>query len=355
MVQDDSQYGKNHKGQGVNLMELIERYIYAVTKSFPKKQRVEIEKELKANIEEMVEENNSDENYEVKVQKVLMALGDPEILADNYRGSKKFLIGPVYYDLYMMVLKIVIAAVVGGITIALFIKSFFTANNDIANIGMEYLGSIFSGALQAFAWTTIVFFIIERNNGKLNEGQENKESWDLSELPPLPDKKTQIPISEPLAAIIFTTIFFSIFLGILYTAPEVIAVYIEKAGEMIRIPLFDSKVLQSYRAIFIGIFFLSILKEVISLYYRKWNIKNSLISILIILITAILGIFIITDSSLWNPDFAVEVTKNIDLDFNFIDFWVNVRNWFVAFFVFINVVEILSIIYKGFYLNKRLK
>lgn len=336
-------------------MELIERYIYAVTKSFPKKQRMEIEEELKANIEDMVEENSSNESYEEKIEKVLLELGDPEILADNYRGSRKFLIGPIYYELYLLVLKIVIAAVVGGITIALFIKSFFTANNDIANIGMEYLGSIFSGALQAFAWTTIVFFIIERNNGKLNDKQENKEIWDLSKLPPLPDKKTQIPISEPVAAIIFTTIFFSIFLGILYTAPEVIAVYIEKAGEMIRIPLFESKVLQGYRAIFIGIFFLSILKEVISLYYRKWNIKNSLISILIILITAILGIIIITDNSLWNPDFAVEISKNFDLDFNFVDFWVNIRNWFVGFFVFINVIEILSIMYKGFYLNKKLK
>lgn len=336
-------------------MDLIERYIFAVTRSFPKKQKMEIEKELKANIEDMIEQNNSEENYEVKVKKVLLELGDPEILADNYRGSKKFLIGPVYYELYLMVLKIVIAAVVGGITIALFIKSFFTANNDIANIGMEYLSSIFSGAMQAFAWTTIVFIIIERNNAKINEEQESIESWNLSKLPVLPDKKSQIPISEPIAGIIFTTIFFSIFLGVIYTSPEAIAVYIEKAGQMIRIPLFDSVVLQSYRALFIGIFFLSILKEVISLYYRKWNIKNSLISILIIIITAILGIIIITDSSLWNPDFAAEISKNIDLDFNFIGFWVNIRNWFVAFFVFVNIVEILSIIYKGIYLNKRLK
>lgn len=334
-------------------MELIERYIYAVTKSFPKKQKIEIEEELKANIEDMVEQNNGNESHEDKVKKVLLELGDPEILADNYRGSKKFLIGPVYYDIYLMVLKIVIAAVVGGISIALFIKSFFTANIDIANIGMEYLTSIFSGAMQAFAWTTIIFIIIERNYVKGKEELEDKESWDLSKLPLLPNKKTMIPVSEPIVAIVFTTIFFSVFLGILYTSPEAIAVYFERAGEMVRIPIFNTVVLQSYRALFIGIFFLSIIKEVISLYYRKWNMKNSIISILIITITAILGVIIITDSSLWNPDFGTEVLKNIETDFDFVSLWDSLRNWFVAIFILVNIGEILSVVYKGIYLNSK--
>lgn len=336
-------------------MELINRYIYAVTKSFPKKQKLEIEKELKANIEDMIEQNKSNDNYEDMVKKVLLELGDPEIVADNYRGSKRFLIGPVYYELYLMVLKIVIAAVVGGISIALFIKSFFTANIDIANIGLEYLTSIFSGAMQAFAWTTIVFIIIERNDNKAKDELLEKGNWDLSKLPTLPNKKTQIPVSEPIAAIIFTTIFFSVFIGILYSAPQAFAVYFEKAGEMIRIPIFDLVVLKGYRSWFIAIFFLSILKEIISLYYRKWNLKNSLFSILIITITAILTLIILTDNSLWNKDFPAEILKQIQGGFDFPGFWLNIRNWIVAIFVIVNVGEILSIIYKGIYLNKKLK
>ncbi len=336
-------------------MELIDRYIYAVTKSFPKKQKFEIEKELKANIEDMIEQNKSNDNYEEKVEKVLLELGDPEIVADNYRGSKRFLIGPVYYEFYLMVLKIVIAAVVGGISIALFIKSFFTANIDIANIGLEYLTSIFSGAMQAFAWTTIVFIIIERNDNKVKDELQEKGNWDLSKLPILPNKKTQIPVSEPIAAIIFTTIFFSVFIGILYSAPQAFAVYFEKAGEMIRIPIFDLVVLKGYRSWFIAIFFLSILKEIISLYYRKWNLKNSLFSILIITITTILTLIILTDNSLWNKDFPAEILKQIQGGFDFPGFWLNIRNWIVAIFVIVNVGGILSIIYKGIYLNKKLK
>ncbi len=336
-------------------MELMDRYIYAVTKSFPKKQKLEIERELKANIEDMVEQNISNDNYEKKVEKALLEIGDPKIVADNYRGSKRFLIGPDYYELYLLVLKIVVAAVVGGISIALFIKSFFTANIDIANIGIEYLTSIFSGAMQAFAWTTIVFIIIERNNAKLKDEPDDQGSWDISKLPILPNKKTEIPVSEPIAAIIFTTIFFSVFLGVLYSAPEAFAVYFEKAGEMIRIPIFNLEVLTGYRSWFIAIFFLSILKEIVSLYYRKWNLRNSLVSIVITIFTAILTLIMLTDNSLWNPDFPAEILKQIQGNFDFPGLWLNIRNWIVAIFVIVNVGEILSIIYKGIYLNQKLK
>ena len=336
-------------------MELIERYIYAVTKSLPQKQKAKIAKELKANIEEMLAQNSSNESLEEKVNKILLELGDPEILADNYRGSKKFLIGPVYYDIYLMVLKIVIAAVIGGISIAFFIKSFFTANPDIANIGWEYLGSIFSGAMQAFAWTTIIFIIIEKNNLKDKDEIEENQSWDLSKLPQLPNKKTMIPLSEPIVTIIFTTIFFSIFLGLLSTAPELIGVYFNNAGEVIRVPIFNTEVLQSYRNLFIGIFLLTIIKEIISLYYRKWNLQNSIISILIVVITTIIGMIIITDSNLWNPDFAKEIMNNITTDFDFISFWEGFKNWIVAIFLLVNIGEIISIFYKGIYLNRKLK
>ena len=334
-------------------MDLINRYIYAVTRHFPKKQKTEIEQELKANIEDMIEENESGESYEAKVEKVLLELGDPEIVADNYRGSSRFLIGPLYYDLYLMVVKIVIAAVVGGISIALFIKSFFTSNIDIVNIGVEYISSIFIGALQAFAWTTIVFIIIERNDTRLKGDLLEKGPWDLSKLPELPNKKAQIPISEPIAAIIFTTIFFSAFLGVLYSVPEVLAIFFEDAGEMIRIPIFDIVVLKGYRAFIIAIFILGILKEVSSLYYRKWNQRNALVHISIIILTAILGLIILTDKGLWNPNLTAELLKYVEVDFDFPALWFNIRNWIIGIFLFANVVEILSIIYKSFYLNKK--
>jgi hypothetical protein len=40
-------------------MDLIDRYVYAVTRSFDKKQREDIEMELRANIEDMIEQNKS--------------------------------------------------------------------------------------------------------------------------------------------------------------------------------------------------------------------------------------------------------------------------------------------------------
>ncbi|HOV26477.1 MAG TPA: hypothetical protein PK566_09005 [Pseudobacteroides sp.] len=83
-------------------MDLINRYVYAVTKSLPEKQREDIEKELRTLIDDMIEENDEPVSYEKKVEKVLLELGDPEKLADNYRGSKRYFIGPKFYEKYLL-------------------------------------------------------------------------------------------------------------------------------------------------------------------------------------------------------------------------------------------------------------
>jgi hypothetical protein len=99
-------------------MDLIDRYVYAVTKNLPPKQRTDIEKELRTLIDDMVEECGEPGTYEGKVKNVLTGLGSPEKLADNYRDSKRYLIGPNYIDQYFMILKIVFAAVLIGVTVA---------------------------------------------------------------------------------------------------------------------------------------------------------------------------------------------------------------------------------------------
>jgi hypothetical protein len=42
------------------------------------------------------------------VEAVLKELGRPTALAAKYRGSKQYLIGPDYFDLYMMIVRIVV-------------------------------------------------------------------------------------------------------------------------------------------------------------------------------------------------------------------------------------------------------
>ncbi|MDD2371269.1 MAG: hypothetical protein PHQ32_04635 [Firmicutes bacterium] len=227
------------------------------------------------------------------------------------------------------------------------IESIFTTNMAMVDITTNYIAGIFSGTLQAFAWTTIVFMIIERKNNNVEEELSNKNNWSLDKLPQMPDKKTDIKLSNPIASIIATTFFATIFLALLYTAPEVFSAYFHNGKELVTIPLFNIAVLQGYRTLIIGIFILSILKEVFSIYYRKWTLKHSIIHVVLTIFTLILTIIIFTDGNLWNPDFSTELLKYMKVSLDFPRFWINIKNWILAIVVVANIIEIIGVLYKG--------
>jgi uncharacterized membrane protein len=67
-------------------MEKLERYIYAVTKKLPEKQRGDIEKELRSLIGDMLADRvGENEASSDDMEAVLIELGNPNELADQYR------------------------------------------------------------------------------------------------------------------------------------------------------------------------------------------------------------------------------------------------------------------------------
>lgn len=87
---------------------MIDRYIYAVTSELPKKLREEIGNELKALIDNMMDEMDNSISEVEKIDEVLRELGKPRELANRYRGKERYLIGPSYFDKYISVMKIVV-------------------------------------------------------------------------------------------------------------------------------------------------------------------------------------------------------------------------------------------------------
>ena len=66
--------------------ELVNRYVYEVTKRIPKEQRNEIEMELRELIEDMAEG--------APLEEVFVKLGDPAVFARKYREDKNYVISP---------------------------------------------------------------------------------------------------------------------------------------------------------------------------------------------------------------------------------------------------------------------
>ncbi|HEX3020784.1 MAG TPA: hypothetical protein VHP81_00125 [Lachnospiraceae bacterium] len=73
-------------------MNLIERYVYDVTKNLSVGTREDVGRELRSNIEEMLPENATDN----EIHEVLEKIGNPSRLADEYNPKKRYLMLAFY-------------------------------------------------------------------------------------------------------------------------------------------------------------------------------------------------------------------------------------------------------------------
>ena len=322
-------------------MELIERYIYAVAKRLPMKQRADIERELRSIIEDMMEQDQESSSQEDKVKAALLELGDPKLLANNYRENKRYLIGPQNFENYLLVLKIVLGAVFIGISAATLVGSIFSEEVNVVQTIIAYFGSVFSAMLQAFVWVTLGFGISEYYGAKATSS--DKDDWSIAELPPIPEKKAIIPRSEPIMAIVFITIFIVIF----WSSLHLVAAYFhtQQAGWVI-IPVFNVEVFRSYGLLVVGIFMAGILKEILKLVSGRWTLRLSLLVAAITGVSLVLSIILFSNPDIWNVNFIPELNKHTDISI------VGIGNTSIVILILVGyLIEIATTLYKGFKYN----
>lgn len=233
---------------------LIERYIYAVTRHMPEKEAADVSKELDELITTMLTERANDyESEDQKVRKVLTELGDPEKLAREYSGkANDVLIGQPHYSLYLKVLKIVLIAVVIGVSVGAIVNAISNgpaagsaeANPWISwelNALAEWTASLFSSLMAGFAWVTLIFAFLYHKGVKLDT-----ELADLDDLPEVPSERARIGRGEIIGDVIFATIFAIIFIVL----PNVNIPILWMSSEPF--PLFNPEVLIGVRPLLIA-------------------------------------------------------------------------------------------------------
>jgi hypothetical protein len=325
-------------------MDLISRYIYAVVRRLPEKQREDIEKELRTLIDDMLEQCDGSETDEVKVQKVLQDLGDPEIMAENYRSKKRYLIGPENFDKYIFILKIVLGAVFIGLSVATAVGGIFDHEPDFVNLFANYFGTLFSGLFQAFAWVTITFAIAEYNGVDIKGTKQKGKAWSLSQLPLIPEKKAAISPWDPIMGILFS----AIFMTVLYFEPQLFAAYFSGNGSATAvIPIFNLQVINAYKMLFVIAFVLSVLKEVLKLMSGRWSLKLAIAIAVPSIITTILMVMIFANPTIWNPNFSAEVMKHASISIDFSYIWGKFVSAFILIMVAACILDVSTALYKG--------
>lgn len=314
---------------------MIDRYIHAVTRELPEKLRKEIGSELKALIDDMMDGMDNALSEEEKIDKVLRELGNPRELANRYRGKERYLIGPNYFDNYLFVMKIVVLAILIGISIASGVGAIFSIESIAEMVG-GYISTLFFAVLQGAAWVTGIFALLEYKQISVETGMEQR-IWEPSQLPELPEKKALISRGEAVFSIIITTIFLPLF----FFSPDIIGIYYKVGSESIYIQLFNIEGLAPFRVIIFIVFTINILIELIKIIKGRWTIKIAIITTVLSVISAVLFIYTISNMNIWNSEIVKKFEQYIPISFERMILFIT------AVIIIVTIGESVSALYKG--------
>jgi len=323
------------------IKDVTDRYIYQVIKRLPVSQREDIRKELAGLIEDMLAERSPNPGRE-DIDAVLTELGRPSELADKYRDVKQHLIGPEYFSLYIFVLKIVMGATALGMAIAMAV-GFATAPPENIGVGIgEFISSMVMALVQAFAWLTLGFALVERYNTKKIKFPD--EHWKPSDLPPVPLEKETIKRSDPIAAMVFTLLVMILF----NVAPQIFSVYVP-GDTLTVVPIFDLSHWSETVVVFNFVFALSLAKEFIRLLFGRYNMKLAVGISVVNVLSLATSIALLTSPATWNPDLASTLTSihafGMASDFNlayYLDLFVKVLVGLVILGCIVDTVTVFA-------------
>ena len=288
-------------------MNLIDKYIQEVTRRLPEKNRKDIALELRSTIEDMLPKQYSEE----EVKEVLKELGNPAILANGYNDRPMYLIGPRYYEMYIIILKITvpIAAIISFVSLLAHQLITFNGSDAVLNIILNIftggIVAVMETCLQTFFWVTLAFFIAERvESSKDNEPVNFKfKKWSPEDLMDIPNlSKKRIRDSEIVFSLFWTALWATCY----FYADHLFGVY-EKGeqGLIFVTPALNQGVLLSYLPMIIVVIVLEVSLTIYKLIERKWTKKLALYNTVLQIAVTTIFVLILTNPNLFEIDFKV--------------------------------------------------
>ena len=273
------------------MKDMIERYIYDVTRRLPEAERGEVKRELGANIADMLPENPSARDIEA----VLTKLGPPRELAEQYRQTARYLISPGMFELYISVLKTVLP-IVAVICACVGVFTTVMASAQASEVVGTGLGTAIEGVLQAAFWITVGFAIADRTG--------RKQEWTLKDLPDLPEEEdVTIRRSSSLVGMILS-VFFPVLIIFMILHGNWLLVL--ASGADVIIP-FSQAALERAIPFIVLLGALGVLINAFKLYWARWNIRLCLINIVQNLLWLGIVLYILHWPDLFSPELTAFV------------------------------------------------
>lgn len=329
-------------------MNLVYKYIEVFKSYLPQDIKEDVGLELQLNIEDRLGEYPT----QVEIEAVLLEMGDPKILAKEYNPSPNYLIGPLYYDSYILLLKTLVPIL--GLSVGVLDSIIQLLNGGSwLSVIISFLATSFNTALYTWGWLTLVFAIIQYST-KDKSLFNIVPKWSLESLEKQNVAKSyQVNRTEEIVSIVFSIIFLIIF----YKYMNVLAVYITVNGEVFSVPAFNIPVLQSLLPFIIFTAVVGILVSILKIVIGKLTKPILWLNILDYFIGISLLFIFVGYPNLINPDFVQELAKVIpNSSVSTIEHWINTSLYIVYFIVFIiSIYSIGKSVYLLFKLDNKSK
>lgn len=249
--------------------DLIERYIYDVTKRLEESKRKDIEDELRGNILDML----GDDISEANTIKVLKQLGRPDVLALEYKEKKRYVISPRLYDDYIKVLKIVLIVFVSISIVSAVVSGILeqTGIKILSTILTEITGDLFGSIFFAFAIVTVIFWSLDYNQ-KTDEFDPTK----LAKVPENKDLKSER--TDAIVEVILTVVFGGFFLWFILANYSDINIILDDNINFI----YNGHILKTTESLWIALIcgvgmLIGLAGSIYRIVYKRFNIKSGLV------------------------------------------------------------------------------
>jgi hypothetical protein len=258
-------------------MNLIDRYVAEIGKHLPRKNRADMEAEIRSTLEDMLEERRQAQGEvdDKMVIELLKEYGAPREVAESYIGPR-YLIGPRVFPIFELVTKIVVAVLIGvalaglGLSLA---RSSLTGPEVLKTIGESALG-LLGGLITAFGNIVLVFAILERVLPA--KEFEEEEKWNPAELASEPD-----PDRVKFGEQIFELFFLALFLIVFNLYPGIIGIGFFNENDWVFISPILTDAFFSYLPWINVLFLLQIGFNIYLLRQEIWNLPTRIMNILL--------------------------------------------------------------------------
>ncbi len=143
---------------------LTQRYVSAAVAGVPDGQRHDVQAELAASVADAVDALvASGLPVDQAERQAITDLGDPAVLAEQFGGRPRHLIGAAYYPAYWQLLKtleLVVVPIVGAATLL----AQGLVGTSIIETVLGSVGAMFQVGVQLAFWVTLVFAVLERTH-----------------------------------------------------------------------------------------------------------------------------------------------------------------------------------------------